>query len=298
MKAEPRRFPPVLFATCTVPWDDGYRFEEETFRRDVRRRAAATRHLYIFGTAGEGYAVSDDQFRTIATVFLDEARAAGAEPTIGVVSLSLQTILERIAWAREAGCRSFQLSFPSWGALRGAEVDAFFEATCGGFPDCSFHHYNQTRTKLLLGPDDYGPLASRHENLVGVKYSTNDADLLQACIDAAPELQFFPTEIGYALVRDRRECGLLASLSMVDLALAQRFHAARGAELAGLDARWRKVFEALLDSISPDAHMDGAFEKAISRLHDPGYPLRLLPPYRGATDESFKRFAARIASLR
>jgi hypothetical protein len=294
MNGVPKRFPPVLFATCTIPWDPAYRFDEPLFRREVCRRAAVTRHLYVFGTAGEGYAVSESQYRAVAAAFLDEARANGVDPTLGVVSLSLETIVERIEWARELGCRSFQLSFPSWGALRGPEIDAFFDATCGRFEDCSFHHYNQTRTKLLLRADQYAALARRHPNLVAVKYSTTDVDALEACIDAAPELQFFPTESGYVRVRDHRECGLLASVAMFDFELALSYHAARGVELARLGARCADVEGALVAAISPYAHMDGAFEKAISKLHEPEFPLRLLPPYMGAPDAAFRAFAAAI----
>ncbi|MGH3003296.1 MAG: dihydrodipicolinate synthase family protein [Gaiellaceae bacterium] len=260
----------------------------------MRRRGAVTRHLYVFGTAGEGYAVSEGQYRAVGAAFLDEAHTVGVEPTLGVVSLSLETIVERIEWARSVGCRSFQLSFPCWGTLRESEIDAFFDATCGRFEDCSFHHYNQTRTKLLLGPEQYRRLSGRHPNLVGVKYSTTDLEALRLCIDAAPELQFFPTEFGYSRLRDRRECGLLASVAMFDFGLARSYHAARGTELARLGDRCAEVERLLVEAISPYAHMDGAFEKAISKLHDPGFPLRLLPPYEGAPDAAFSAFAAAI----
>jgi len=37
-------------------------------------------------------------------------------------------------------------------------------------------------------------------------------------------------------------------------------------------------------------HMDGAFDKLLHRLHDPEFPLRLLPPYASATEADFLRF--------
>jgi hypothetical protein len=36
--------------------------------------------------------------------------------------------------------------------------------------------------------------------------------------------------------------------------------------------------------------MDGAFDKLLWKLHDERFPLRLLPPYEGATDAGFARF--------
>jgi hypothetical protein len=41
-----------------------------------------------------------------------------------------------------------------------------------------------------------------------------------------------------------------------------------------------------------EAHMDGAFDKMFCRMHDHRFPLRLLPPYEGASEETFARFAA------
>lgn len=58
-----RRLPATVLATCVLPWDDRLRFDEDAFREHVRLVAGhMTRHQYIFGTAGEGYAVTEAQF--------------------------------------------------------------------------------------------------------------------------------------------------------------------------------------------------------------------------------------------
>ena len=61
------------------------------------------KHLYVFGTAGEGYAVSDRQFDEITRVFHEETRAPDVHPMVGVISLSLTTIIERIERAAALG---------------------------------------------------------------------------------------------------------------------------------------------------------------------------------------------------
>mgnify|MGYP000187334192 CR=1 FL=1 len=69
---------PCILATCVVPWDERGVFLVEPFVRQVRSLAGAlTRHLYLFGTAGEGYAVTDRQFDEIAGVFVDDAISSG-----------------------------------------------------------------------------------------------------------------------------------------------------------------------------------------------------------------------------
>ena len=49
-----------------------------------------------------------------------------------------------------------------------------------------------------------------------------------------------------------------------------------------------------LGLVGGEAHMDGAFDKMFCRMHDRRFPLRLLPPYASATDETFERFAALV----
>ncbi|HUX20377.1 MAG TPA: dihydrodipicolinate synthase family protein, partial [Spirochaetia bacterium] len=58
-----QRYERCILATCCVPWDTEYRFDEPRFRSHLRRIIErGTDHIYIFGTAGEGHAVSDAQF--------------------------------------------------------------------------------------------------------------------------------------------------------------------------------------------------------------------------------------------
>src|SRR5690348_9542537 len=120
------RFPSGIMCTCCIPWDEQFRFAEAIFRRNVRQALRGTPIVYVFGTAGEGYAVSDRQFDQIVTAFADEMRKAGAEPMVGVIHLSLAAIVERIERCRDAGVKRFQISLPSWGALGDRELFEFF----------------------------------------------------------------------------------------------------------------------------------------------------------------------------
>jgi dihydrodipicolinate synthase/N-acetylneuraminate lyase len=113
-----KRFGSTILATCCIPWNEKGELAEEIFRRALRNILRnLTRDIYLFGTAGEGYAVTDKQFDQIIRVFREEMEQAKARPMLGIVSLSLGTILERIARARDQGFHYFQISLPSWGAL-------------------------------------------------------------------------------------------------------------------------------------------------------------------------------------
>jgi dihydrodipicolinate synthase/N-acetylneuraminate lyase len=289
-----RRHPPVLLATCPVPWNERHEFDETLFRSTVAHlHRELTPHLYIFGTAGEGHAVTDGQFAAIARAFR-RALPDSAAGMVGVISLSLGAIIERVGLARDLGFRQFQLSLPAWGALNDRELERFFQETCGRFSDCSFLHYNLARSRRLLRGDDYARLATAHPNLVAIKMGGADFAAQAEVAAAAPGLQCFFTERSYAALRDATECGLLASISTIHPGRAREFHAARGARLQELYAELAAIHAAMKAIVGDAAHMDGAFDKLYVKLHAPDFPLRLLPPYASTSDEMFAHFRASI----
>ena len=60
-----KRYPACILCTCVVPWDERAEFVESLFVDQVRSMLGGTRNLYIFGTAGEGFAVTDEQFNKV-----------------------------------------------------------------------------------------------------------------------------------------------------------------------------------------------------------------------------------------
>ncbi len=292
-----KRYPPCILATACVPWDADGSFAADIFRREVRHlREKLTPHLYIFGAAGEGYAVSDRQFDEVCRVFREETNHPGVHGMVGLISLSLTTIIERIERARELGFREFQISLPSWGALADGEVTTFFREVCDRFPDCSFLHYNLLRTKRLITPDEYAVLAERHSNLVATKNSTDAMDRVRSLITRAPQLQHFFTETGYAYGCQIGECGLLISMACTNFASGRVYFEAGqrqdGKALRAMQPELMDMGRDLHAAVGSDPHMDGAYDKLFCKLHDPEFPLRLLPPYASTSDASFQRFAA------
>lgn len=287
----PKRHHPCILGTCCIPWTPGFEFDEPTFRRSVQHQInSGIRDVYIFGTAGEGYAVTESQFDTITRAFLD------ITPTgmVGLISLSLPTVISRIERARAMGARRFQLSLPSWGALNDTEMQTFFQETCGRFPDCQFLHYNLMRTGRIITGTEYGVLAERHQNLVATKNSTADEARLRSLIMDAPQLQHFITEGGFPAAAMMGECGFLISFTSTNFARAAEFFQAGRRQDAAAMAEIAKDFPDLInafkEAVAGSAHMDGAFDKLFCRVHDHTFPLRLLPPYAGVSDEAFQHY--------
>ena len=287
-----KRFPSGLMGTCCVPWSADFRFEELIFRRSVRRSLQSTPLLYVFGTAGEGYAVTEDQFFQVVRAFADEMRRGDAEPMVGVIHLSTATIIERIHQCRDLGVRRFQISLPCWGALNDRELFVYFEQICNRFPDCVFMHYNLPRTKRLITGKEYGRLAQEFPNLVATKNCGDSLSHIRGLIDEAPQLQHFLSEAGYVYGSLFGECSILVSLMMNWPKMRALYDAGRRHDIAVMTAIHREartVLQTLFEAV-PEGRIDGSYDKLYEKMYDPEYPLNLLPPYIGSTDAEFQSF--------
>jgi len=288
------RFPADIMATAVVPWTEDFKLDERLFRRELELMLAdGHRHIYLFGTAGEGYAVTDEQFLQITQVFFDGLRTSGVEPMVGVISLSLPTIMVRIEAARDLGVRRFQISLPSWGALDDGEVSRFFDRVLGRFPDCDFLHYNLLRTKRLVTAEEYGRLAATYPNLVATKNSTDSMTRVRDLIEKAPQLQHFLGETGFTYGSLVGECGLLISAAATNMRAGREFFEAgrtrNVAKLIQMEGEIHQITRELLRVVTDGERIDGAYDKVLWKLHDPEFPLRMLPPYAAAKPDAADR---------
>jgi dihydrodipicolinate synthase/N-acetylneuraminate lyase len=295
------RYKRTVLATCCLPWREDFTLDEAVFRRSVRNLVAAgLPDLYVFGTAGEGHSVSEAGFRRVVEIFCDEMKRSGGTPMVGVITLSLPAILERIAFAAGLGVRIFQFSLPSWGPLNDGEMRRFFAEICGSFPELQFLHYNLGRTGRLVRPHEYAELAEAHPNLVATKYGAGDPETVAGLLREAPRIRHFFTELGFYLGAPLGECGLLASIAASNPGRASAyFRAGADGDQAALAAYYRELagmMGAIRRAAGGMGLTDGAYDKIVSKVIDPDFPLRLLPPYQGASDEGYRGYLAELTA--
>ena len=287
------RYPQAILISCEVPWDEKERLLEDVFRREVRMVLKQFNHLYIFGTAGEGYAVDTPRFQQIVRIFYEETRGADVHPMVGVIGLSTATIVERIAFAYDIGFRVFQISLPSWGALNNHELLTFFNDVCGTFPDAQFLHYNLPRTKRVLEGPDYRRLIDAVPNLVATKNTGGGLDRAASLLTHAPELQHFLGEANYPHGCMYGECSLLSSFGPMSPHKAKAlFEAARQGDWVSaftLQKEFHDMLHGMLGPLLAEARIDGAYDKLLVRLGGlEEMPLRLLSPYQGFSEEQYQ----------
>lgn len=297
------RYPQAILVSCEVPWDDDDELLEDIFRREIRHVLRHFNHLYIFGTAGEGYAVDTRRFRQIVNVFAEEtlARADGSDihPMVGVIGLSTANVVERLSIAHDAGFRTFQISLPAWGALDDAELMTFFKDVCRTFSDSRFLHYNLPRTKRVLTGSDYARLLPEVPNLVATKNTAPGLGKVHDLLRHAPELQHFLSEEGFAGGCFVSECSVLSAMGpMTPHKIWELFEAGRARQadrVVELQHGFHRLVHGVLGPLfAQGRRIDGAYDKLLKRLGGLDMPLRLLSPYQGFSEEDYlgcrKRF--------
>ncbi len=288
------RYHQTVLASCEIPWDEREQLLEDVFRHEVRLvLKQGFNDLYIFGTAGEGYAVDSARFRQIVTIFAEETLGGAARPMVGVIGLSTANIIERLAVAHQLGFRVFQISMPSWGALNDTEVLTFFRDVCGAFPDSQFLHYNLPRVKRVLNGRDYRRIADAVPNLVATKNTGGGSQRAVDLMSNAPDLQHFFGEDNFLTGIQFGECSLLSSFGPMVPRLAWEYFRAgiNGEKVRQVELH--HVFVSLLNDIFGPLllqdRIDGAYDKLIVRLGGMDeMPLRLLSPYQGFGEAEFQ----------
>lgn len=289
-----KRYHQCILVSCEIPWDENEQLLEDVFRTEVRQTlAAGFNDLYIFGTAGEGYAVDTARFQRIVEVFREETSAPGVLPQVGVIALSTAQFKEKIGFAYKLGFRAFQISLPSWGVLNDNEVMRFFQDVCGAFPDAKFLHYNLMRTKRLLGAADYRRIADKVPNLCATKNTGTTPYSTLELAKLTPDIQHFLGEGMFAQGCLLGEFALLSSFGpMIPRKTKELFELGRARQIEKLfeaSAAYLRMTEDVIAPLRKKALIDGAYDKVLVRLGGLDMPIRLLSPYESFTEEDYQQ---------
>lgn len=295
------RYHQALLVSCEIPWDEDERLIESVFREEIRYTLSHFNDLYIFGTAGEGYAVDTLTFQRIVEIFYEETRCGNVFPQVGVIGLSTAAIRERIAYAYQVGFRMFQISLPSWGALSDKETLRFFIDVCGAFPDAGFLHYNLLRAKRLLTPEDYRRIADVVPNLVATKNTGVTFLAAAELMRQTPEIQHFLGESMFPTGCLHGTCSLLSSFGpMLPKPAKEFFEYGRARDFSKLFQFQKDYLEMVEQVIAPMRQypfMDGAYDKVLMRLGGVEMPLRLLSPYESFSEDVYESCRAILHSV-
>ena len=92
------RLPALNFEALWLHYDgtnEDDKLIQSIFRDEIHRAIASHfKHIYIFGTAGEGYAVDSRRFEEIVQVFREETAAEDVHALVGIIGLSTVQVKE------------------------------------------------------------------------------------------------------------------------------------------------------------------------------------------------------------
>ncbi|MBM3934848.1 MAG: hypothetical protein FJ319_11210 [SAR202 cluster bacterium] len=288
----PKRYHQAVLVSCEIPWNEKYELMEGAFREQVRDTIKKFNDLYIFGTAGEGYAVTIPQFTQIVKIFREETGKPGVNPMVGCIGMSTAQVIERVGIGYDAGFRMFQVALPPWGMVSDNEYMTFFKDVCGAFPNANFLHYNLVRPKRLLYAKDYLRLQDAVPNLVATKNTL--LDIYQTVeLAANTELQHFYSETQFPVACTFGEASLLSSFGAYFTKKTKEFfsYGVRRDfdKLIPMQAKYLRI---AIEMFEPAAQMgnliDGAYDKIVARAAGAEMSMRLLSPYEAVTEEVYQ----------
>ena len=114
-----KRFPQTLLCAACIPWTEDNRLNVPLFRKGVELLCEnGAGSIYLFGAAGEGYAVDRAQYTQSVTEFMDVLKGyPEVIPMVGVITMSQTEVMERVRIGAELGAKYFQISFPSYSSI-------------------------------------------------------------------------------------------------------------------------------------------------------------------------------------
>ncbi len=200
------------WAGLPVAWDENDEFDERTYRADVARSAEnGAPGIYTGGTSGEFYAISEDEFKAITVATVDEAHKYSTAAMIGCTATSTRGVLDRIAWAKEAGADAVQVALPFWLAVADHEVVPFFVTVAQAAAPMAFSVYETTRSKQTLTVDQHRAIHDAAPNYLMVKAN---ADTVGCTLEGSRELsEFVNVFVSEGLWAEMADSGVIGGCS-------------------------------------------------------------------------------------
>jgi len=277
-----------------IPWEGGGKLSEDALRRATRKLLdEGCDGIYVFGTSGEGYAVTEGEFERITTIFAEETRDRGVFRQVGCFGLSSDQVKARCAVVRDQGIEGVQITLPFWKELSDAELLTFFKDVCGSFPDLSFLLYNSPRNKRKLTGAEMTEVQRVAPNMHGAKTGSGSwLDFLELVMES-PGVRHFVTEPAFLFCYPLGAAGLIPSSNYCRPKRCRKYYEAvihgRFDEASALHREITRFFHGTATPLVKKGYIDGAIDKAYAAIGGMDIPLTMKSPYKALSAEDLSR---------
>jgi dihydrodipicolinate synthase/N-acetylneuraminate lyase len=292
-----RRYHRCVLVSCEIPWDDNQRFLESVFRDEIRATLKNFNNLYVFGTSGEGYGVTNSQLREILQVFWEETEQDSVHPMVGIITMSTAQAIERIAISHDFGFRTFMITLPSWRQVIDREYMTFFRDICETFPDSKFLHYNLGLAGRVLNASDYRRIEDSFPNIVGTKTGSANSKTVKELVTQT-SLQHFVGDQAFVTGSRYGECSILSACGILfPTQVNELFRLGVSGQFDKAEKLALEINRAAVTFFKPasestplgfDARVHGAWDKMFKRAAGLDMPFQMLSPYEHWDEEIYK----------
>ena len=284
---------PSYLVSAPIPIDKSGKPILTKFAKGVRRLIEEDCDgIYIFGTSGEGYAFSDEEFKDIVTAFAAATANFSGFVQVGCLALNSTQVLQRCQFCWDQGIREAQITLPPWKPLSNQELDLFFDEICGSFPEMKFLLYNNPRNKRKLNGRELERAHKRNKNLVAAKTGSGTLMDFHELIMNGKSLQHFVAEPAFLYCSGLTKVGLIPSSNYFN---AQRcreyFQATLDKNYREASALQSEIIQFFMETALPlleKNYIDGAIDKAYAKLGGWDLPLTMKKPYATLNPKDFK----------
>jgi dihydrodipicolinate synthase/N-acetylneuraminate lyase len=276
-----------------VPWDQNGLFSPILFRKAIDKLIQeGCDGVYIFGTSGEGYAVSDDEFTQIVDVFVKATAKFAGFRQVGCFGLSSDQVKNRCRIAVDHGLQSVQITLPFWKELNDAELARYFSDVCGNFSELSFLLYNNPRNKRRLTGKELEAIHDIAPNLYGAKTGYGAWLDFFELVTESPSLVHLVTEAPFLFTYGLGTIGLIPSSNYVFPQKTREYYEAvmtNDLKMAhGLHRDIMRFFHHTATPLIKKGYIDGAIDKAYARIGGMDMPLAIKSPYMPLSNKDFE----------
>ncbi|MBD3287692.1 hypothetical protein GF337_02710 [candidate division KSB1 bacterium] len=284
-----------------IPWRRDGSLMQSQFREAVNTLLhQGCDGLYLFGTSGEGYAVTDAEFIQIVDIFVDATAEFSGFRQVGCFGLSSGQVKHRCRLVSERGLQEVQITLPFWKELNNEELLRYFADVCGSFQELSFLLYNNPRNKRRLKGKELETIHSAAPNLCGAKTGSGTWLDFFELITESPSLVHFVTEGAFVFCFSLKKVGLIPSSNYALPRICRAYYeAVISNELKMAYQLQREIIRFFHKTATPllkKGYIDGAIDKAYARIGGMDMPLNMKSPYTTLSDNDFRWLESIIQS--
>lgn len=202
------------WAGLPVAWTDDNRFDEQTYRNDVRRCCqAGIPGVYSGGTSGEFYAMEFDEFKQVARATVETCHENGTPAMIGCTSTYTLGVARRIEVAATLGADAIQVALPFWMEISEQQIVPFFVDVAEAANGIPLSIYETTRAKRVLTLDQHREIKSAIPSYLMVKSNAKTLGATPEGCEALSEfVNVFVDESRWSELGPRGACGSCSAL--------------------------------------------------------------------------------------